>query len=124
MVWLMGMRAMGGVLSKKLFPASQHAELRQTFVERWAGNDKRSYLAALRSMIGWSVVSRLKGLACRTLIVSADHDYTPVSAKEMFVERMPNARLAVVSESHHALPAEKPVEFNRVVLEFLLEKSR
>ena len=53
------------------------------------------------------------------LVVSADHDYTSVASKEAYVRLMPNARLAVVADSRHALPMERADEFNAVVAEFL-----
>src|SRR5689334_13010905 len=34
----MGMRAMGQALAPNLFPAAEHAALRETFIERWAEN--------------------------------------------------------------------------------------
>ena len=56
---------------------------------------------------------------CPTLIVAADQDYTPLENKMVFVEQIPGAKLAVIEDSHHAAPMEKPEEFNRILDEFL-----
>lgn len=120
-VKLLGMRKMGEVLSKRLFVEPDQDALRQTFVERWAENDRDAYEAALRAMVGWSVSARLGEIRCPTLVIAAEHDYTPVSVKEEYTARIADARLVVVAGARHALPVEKPQEFNRVLLEFLAQ---
>ena len=112
-VRLLGMRKMGEVLSTRLFVRPEQGALRHTFVERWAATDKRAYLASLRAMIGWSVTSRLAAIRCPTLIIAADQDYTTVAVKEAYAAKIPNARVVTIPDSRHALPLEKPDEFNR-----------
>lgn len=118
-VRLLGMRKMGQVLGKRLFPKPEHEELRQVFVERWAENDKRAYLDSLRAVVGWSVTDRLGTISCPTLVVAADEDYTPVSVKEAYVAEIPQAELVVIPDSRHATPAERPEQFNEVLMAFL-----
>ena len=118
-VYLLGMRKMGEVLSKRLFPLDEQAGLREIFVKRWGENDTRAYLETLRAIVGWSVTEHVHTINVPTLVVTADHDYTPVSEKELFVAKMPLAELAVVQNSRHATPVDSPEEFNQIVLEFL-----
>ena len=118
-VRLLGMRAMGAVLSRKLFPNPEHAHLRKTFRARFAQNDRRAYLDSLRALVGWSITVRLGEIACPTLIVTSDHDYTPVAAKEAYAARIAPARLEVIPDAHHAVPVERPEAFNAAVLDFL-----
>ena len=118
-VRLLGMRRMGQVLASKLLPKPEHAAARATFIQRWARNDPGAYLRALRALIGWSVADRLTAIACPTLIVSADQDYSPVAYKEYYTRLIPGATLVVVPDSRHMLPVERPDEFNRVVVDFL-----
>jgi pimeloyl-ACP methyl ester carboxylesterase len=118
-VRLLGMRQMGKVLSKRLFIKPEQEALRRTFVERWAQNDRRAYLEALRAMIGWSIAARLGEIRCPTLIVAADQDYTPVALKEAYAARLPDAQLTIIPDSRHATPMEKPEQLNRVLREFL-----
>ncbi len=115
----LGMRGMGQALSASLFPQPEHAALRATFVERWADNDPRAYVEATRSVLGWDVTGRLASVSCPTLIISADHDYTPVAAKEAYARLMPDARVVVIPEARHATPVERPAEFNAALAEFL-----
>lgn len=118
-VYLLGMRKMGEFLSRRIFPKEEHAEIRKIFVERWAENDLRAYADSLRAIVGWSVADRIDGIRKPTLVVAAEHDYTPVSAKQAYVRKMPNAKLIVISDSHHATPVDQPEIFNQSVLEFL-----
>lgn len=118
-VRLLGMRRMGEVLSKRLFPKAEQAHLRMTFVERWAENDSRAYQNAMRAMIGWSVMDKLGSIRCPTLVVSADQDYTPVALKEAYTKSIPNAQLVVIPDAHHATPVEQPEKFNAALKDFL-----
>ena len=118
-VRLMGMRKMGEVLGDRFFPNQNQQELRAIFVERWAENDKTAYLEAMKSVLGWSVTNRLGEIRCPTLVIGADGDYFPTAEKEVYVKRIPGAKLVVIEDSKHALPAEKPGEFNRTVKAFL-----
>lgn len=118
-VRLLGMRRMGEVLSKRLFPKAEQAHLRMTFVERWAENDSRAYQNAMRAMIGWSVMDKLGSIRCPTLVVSADQDYTPVVLKEAYTKSIPNAQLVVIPDAHHATPVEQPEKFNAALKDFL-----
>jgi 3-oxoadipate enol-lactonase len=115
----MGMRAMGEDLSKNLFPKAIHGALRETFVERWADNEPRAYIASLLAMSGWTVVDQLGSIRCPTLVIASDQDYTPVAAKEAYVKLMPDARLIVMPDTHHAASMEEPESFNAVLATFL-----
>lgn len=121
-VRLLGMRKMGEVLSKKLFPKEAQADIQKLFVERWAENDTRAYLDTLSAIVGWSVTDQIHKINVPTLVIAADGDYTPVSVKEAFVARMPNAKLTVVPNSRHATPVDSPVMFNETVMSFLMKR--
>lgn len=116
---LFNMRRIGETLAKGLFIKPEQAELRRSFVESWAKNHKPSYMAAMGAAKGWSVVDRLSEITIPTLVVCSDEDYTPVAAKQAYVDKMPNARLAVIHDSRHAVPVERPDEFNSILLKFL-----
>jgi 3-oxoadipate enol-lactonase len=119
----LGMRAMGQALSPNLFPKPEQAALRETFVERWAANDPQAYIEATRSMLGWDVTARLGAITCPVLVIASDQDYRPVSAKEAYLKLMPNARLAVIPDAHHAVPMERPEAFNPLLAQFISEQD-
>lgn len=115
-----GLRHMAKILAKRLFPAPGQAQLREQFIKQLASNDKHCYRASLRAIFaGWGVTDRLGDIRCPVLVLTADQDYTPVSVKQAYAERLPDARLVVIPDSRHALPLEKPAEFNRALADFL-----
>jgi len=95
-VRLFGMRKMGEALSKRL----EHRELRRLFIERWAENDRQAYMNSMRAIVGWSVADRLGEIDCPTLVIAADQDYTPVSLKEAYVAKMPQAESRIHGMLH------------------------
>ena len=119
LVRALGMRAMGSFLSKRLFPEPEQAGLRRKLIERWAQNDPRAYRAAFQALIGWSVVDQLGEITCPTLMLASDADYTPVAQKRAYLARMKHGQLLVINGARHAVPVERPEEFNRAVLGFL-----
>jgi len=119
-VRLFGLEKMGQVLAERFFTEPEQEGLREIFVRRWAANHKPSYLASLKAAFGWSVLGRLGEIQVPTLVIGADGDYFSNTEKEQYTRLMPNAELIIVENSRHALPAEKPAEFNQIVLNFLL----
>ncbi len=118
-VRLLGMEKMGQVLAERFLPKPDQEALREVFIRRWAENHVPSYLASLKAAYGWSVIGRLGEIRSHTLVLGSDGDYFPTSQKEAYTALIPNATLTVIKNSRHALPAEKPAEFNRIVLDFL-----
>lgn len=114
-----GMRAMGKVVAKPLFPDAAQEHLRETFISRMAGNDPRAYLDSVRAINGWSVMDRIPQIHCPVLVLASDQDYTPVAMKREYASLMPRAAVVVLKDSRHAAPLDQPAEFNRVVLDFL-----
>ena len=119
----LGMRAMGQALSPNLFPRPEQAALRESFVERWAENDAAAYVESTRSMLDWDVTARLGAITCPVLVAASDQDYGPLAAKEAYARLMPNARVVVIPDAHHAVPIERPEAFNPVLALFLAENG-
>ena len=69
-----------------------------------------------------AAAERLQEVTAPTLIVVGDEDAPPVfDAVELLMEKIPRARKAVIHDAAHLPNLEQPHEFNRIVLEFLLE---
>jgi pimeloyl-ACP methyl ester carboxylesterase len=118
-IQLMGMRKMGEVLGNRFFPKPEQSELKEIFIERWGENHRPSYLEAMKAAVGWSVYDQLGEIKAPTLVIGSDEDYFPTEYKEDYVKMLPRGRLEIVEDARHALPAEKPEEFNRLVHEYL-----
>ena len=122
-VRLFGLEKMGQVLAERFFTEPEQAGIRQIFTQRWGENHKPSYLASLKAAFGWSVLGRLGEIQARTLVIGSEGDYFSNTEKEEYTRLMPNAELVIVKGARHALPAEKPEEFNQIVEKFLLPKN-
>jgi len=120
-VRLLGMRRMGEVLGKRLFPKVEQKQLRDRFVDSWAENDPRAYQEATKAIIGWSVTEQLDRITCPTLVIAAEYDYTPVEVKRALARGINQAELVVIEDSHHGTPVEHPQRFNQVLSDFFDE---
>ena len=116
---LLGMRKIGEILSKRMFPKPEQASIRNLFVKRWAENDPRAYRDAMRAIVGWSVMKQLKNITCPTLVLASDNDYSSVAEKQAFTEKLAQGKLVVIDDARHALPVERPAEFNAALSQFL-----
>jgi len=117
---ILGLARMAEMIAKRLFPKPEQLALRRAFVLRLAANDKHCYLASLRAIFaGWSVADRLPQIRCPVLVLCSDQDYTPVALKEAYAARLPAASVVVIPDSRHALPMERPREFNDALARFL-----
>ncbi|HEY5947489.1 MAG TPA: alpha/beta fold hydrolase [Kofleriaceae bacterium] len=114
-----GPKGMAKLLAPKLFP--DNAQLRRTFRERMARNDRQAYAATQRAAVGFDVVARIGTIEAPALIVASDHDYTPVARKQGYARLMRNARVVVVPDSRHALPIEDPRKLQPILDAFLEE---
>ena len=122
-VKLIGMKKMGKVLAPRLFIKPEQEQLRKKLIERWAENDKKAYISAMRALIGWSIRDQLHKLNFPTLIIGSDEDYAPSSIKEKYTALIPNAKFIEIEDARHAVTMEKPKQFNEIVMKFLLEQS-
>lgn len=116
---LFGMRALAMHLAKLLFPRPDQANLREAFIKRWSENDPKAYLNSLRMFRGWNVMHRLAEIKCPTLIVTADHDYSPVTFKQFYTKLIPQAELVVIENSWHMTNLDQPDALNIALNNFL-----
>jgi 3-oxoadipate enol-lactonase len=113
-------RESGDVALKSAFDGeNQH----QSVIQRMAVNNKLAYANAFGALLKWSVADHLADINCPTLMIAADGDYVPVSVKESYVSKMPDAELSVINNSWHATPREQTEQFNAILLEFLSRHS-
>ena len=122
-VRLLGMEKMAGVIAKKLFPREDQEALREVVRERYSDNSTAVYMAVLKTLPRWSVREKLSTIASPTLVIAAEHDYTPVAEKEAMVQEIADSRLEVIRESRHGTPFDQTVIFNALVREFLLTRD-
>lgn len=119
LTWLFGMKFIGTALSHQLLIGDEFSELRMEFINEWSRNNKKTYLKSLFAMLGWSVANKLANMNVPVLMIASEFDYSSIQTKEYYTNILPQAQLAVIKNSRHALPVEKPSEFNQKVLDFI-----
>ena len=96
--------------------------LRDLFLDMNGGNVNVDWESAPHEDLQPPAVDRLHEITAPTLVVVGDEDVPTVfDAVELLMEKVPHARKAVIHDAAHLPNLEHPDEFNRIVLEFLLE---
>jgi len=119
LVRAIGLRRTARLVARRLFPRDDQAPKRQRVVDVLGANERRAYLATIRALIGWSALDRLHALQAPTLIIAAEHDYTPLADKRAEMRHFPQAQLVAIAGSRHGTPFDATERFNACVLDFL-----
>lgn len=116
-----GLPRLGKIISQKLFPDDDQQALRDLFVRRMSAMNSHAYIRTLKAITSWSVLNKLGQIRCKTLVISADKDYTSVDEKKRYTDLIPDAELKVVENSRHATPLDQPEKLNDLLKQFLCE---
>ena len=103
LIRLVGMRRAAKLAAARLFPKTWQRPLRERaadVVSRVAAN---TYLGMARALERWSAVDRLSHLKAKTLLIAAEHDFTPLAEKVSMAKAL-GADIAVVHGSRHGTP--------------------
>jgi 3-oxoadipate enol-lactonase len=118
---VLGPQALAKRIAPRLFPKPEQAPLRQRAIESLGANAPDVYLRATRGLAGWSVLERLKDVACPVLVLHSERDYTPLATKQAYTALLKDAWLQVLTDSGHAAPVDQPGQVVAVVERFLRE---
>ena len=103
MIAVFGMRALGRLSAGRLFPHAWQREMRERASVIIGAVPARSYLGLMRALEEWTTTDRLNRLKSRTLVIAAEHDYTPVADKQLLALLL-GADLLVIRGSRHGTP--------------------
>ncbi len=120
---IMGMKMMGKVIGKKVFPYPHQGDLRVLIATRWATNKIKEYLKAVNALAGWTVRYHLHKIVQPVLILGGENDYTTTAEKQEHADLLPNASLAIIPDTGHAVTLENPEAVNRIIFDFLTSNS-
>ena len=80
----------------------------------------RRLLRASFSLLSDDVTPLLPKIVCPTLVVWGALDpLVPLAHGERYAQALPNARLVVIADAAHNVMADRPAEFNRVLVDFI-----
>ncbi len=120
---IMGMKMMGKVIGKKVFPYPHQDDLRVLIATRWATNTMKDYLKSVNALAGWTVKDRLHEIEQAVLVLGAENDYTTAAEKQEYTDLLPNASLSIIPDTGHAVTLENPEAVNRIIFDFLTSNS-
>jgi len=120
----MGPDALALRSAKRMFPKPEQEALRELVVIRNNRTPKPVYLELLKSLSSWSVADRLSWLTMPTFVLAGEHDYFSPQEAQAFADSLPDGRCRIFEGAVHHLPLERPEDFNRVTMEFLMPGSQ
>lgn len=115
--WL-GLPRAARLVAARLFPEPHQAAMRRRVEEVVGANARRPYLDTVRALMGWCAADRLAELKARTLMLSAEQDYTALDEKQRWAERL-GAEHRVVRGSRHGTPFDAIAATNACLLAHL-----
>ncbi|MCC8359831.1 alpha/beta fold hydrolase [Salinimicrobium sediminilitoris] len=113
-----GMEPLARQISEGMFPGEDQKELRNAFFERARKNPVDAYYNSFITLMKWGIGDKIKEINIPVLVIASDLDYTPVSLKESYAGKMPDAEVVVIKNSRHGVTMDQPEQFNKALLKF------
>jgi pimeloyl-ACP methyl ester carboxylesterase len=122
LISLFGMQWAGRKFAGRLFPHPWQESMRERAARVVGAGSAKSYLGLMRALEQWNANDRLDTLACRTLIVAAEHDYVPIAEKHALAAAL-NAELVVIRGSRHGTPFDSIAATNAILVALLNDEA-
>jgi len=103
LIRLMGMRCAARLTAARLFPMPWQRVLRERAFEVISQVTAKVYLGMAKALERWTAIERLDRLQAKTLMIAAEHDFTPL-AEKISMAKAVHADLAIVHGSRHCTP--------------------
>jgi 3-oxoadipate enol-lactonase len=121
LVRFLGMRRAAWVLAIRLFPQPWQRAMRKYAAAAIGAVPASAYLGLGWALASWTIVDRLDQLTCRTLLIAAEHDFTPLAEKRDLAARL-KADIVVVRGSRHGTPFDSIEATNASLLALLTDQ--
>jgi pimeloyl-ACP methyl ester carboxylesterase len=118
LVRLLGIERTAQLIAARLFPDPRQAAMRERAAVVIGSVPASTYLSMAKVLERWSARERLAGLRCRSLLIAAEYDYTPLAEKLKLAAHL-GADCIVVRESRHGTPFDAIGITNAALLAFL-----
>jgi 3-oxoadipate enol-lactonase len=115
LIRLFGVERTARITAARLFPENWQKPLRERCAEVMSRISAESYLGMARALERWSAIDRLSQLKARTLLIAAEHDFTPLVEK-IAMAKLLGAQIAIVRGSRHATPFDSMAATNNCLL--------
>lgn len=100
----------------------ENKEILENQKKAWIKTPVGPFVQILKGVKNWDVTDQLSRIKAQTLIIWGDEDIElPKVYTDILSQNIPYSRTVLIEGSGHKSCADKPHEFNRVVMEFLKE---
>jgi 3-oxoadipate enol-lactonase len=120
-VRLMGIRCAARLAATRLFPMPWQRVLRDRAAEVMSRVASKVYLGMAKALERWTAIERLDRLQAKTLMIAAEHDFTPL-AEKISMAKTVHADLAVVHGSRHGTPFDSVKATNACLLAWFSDR--
>ena len=108
------------LVARRIFPHPQQAHLRAELLDEILQADPNGYRATMRALARFNVSRHLNEICAPTLIISGEVDTTiPLEDQQKLASGISIVEHVVIPGAGHAVTAEKPMEFNRALMDYL-----
>jgi len=122
LVHTLGVDKQADAVANRIFPHPNQEELRHHLRNQISQADPRAYRAAMRALAKFNSLPKLREIQSPTLIVTSEKDSTVSPHRQQVLEeKIRNASRVVIPKANHAVSVEFPEQFNRILLDFLIE---
>ena len=120
-VRMLGMPRAACLMAARLFPQPWQRAMREHAARVMGSVPANSYLGTGLALARWAILDRLDHLKCRTLLIAAEKDFTPLAEKRELARRL-RAELVVVRGSRHGTPFDSVEVTNASLLALLTDQ--
>jgi 3-oxoadipate enol-lactonase len=113
-----GLEAVADAVVARWFSGLTSPETRARFRAILVSTDAEGYAGCCEALASWDFRDELPEVSAPTLVLAGERDEaTPKEDSELLAERIPGARLVVLSGAAHLANVERPHEFAATVME-------
>jgi pimeloyl-ACP methyl ester carboxylesterase len=121
LVRLLGMPRVARLMAARVLPEPWQQPIRDLAVSVVGAVPASTYLGMAIALERWSATDRLDRLRSRTLLIAAEHDYTPLGEKRALALKM-HASIVVVRGSRHGTPFDSIAVTNACLIALLTDQ--
>jgi pimeloyl-ACP methyl ester carboxylesterase len=122
LVFTVGIYTQAKLVAQHLFPEPGQEPIREELIREISSADPRAYRGAMRALGLFDSRGRLGEIQAPTLVISGDRDTTvPLRNQQLLVKGISGCKHVILRGAGHAASVDKPDEFNRAVLDFLMD---
>jgi 3-oxoadipate enol-lactonase len=120
-VRMLGMPRAACMMAARLFPEPWQRTMREHAARAMGSIPANSYLGTGLALARWAILDRIDLLKCRTLLIAAENDFTPLAEKRELAARL-KAELVVVRGSRHGTPFDSVEVTNASLLALMTDQ--